>query len=280
MAKLSISTAWNEAAAFVKQQPGTLFLIAFGLMVLPGMILQFLLPQWMPAASMSTGTGAPPDPARMMAVLPWFFLAIIPLFLLSIWGHLTINMLVLRRESVIGDAFGHAARRLLPLLGAILLLTIAACILALPVVWIFVTGARGSHVGWGILLSFILLLAFIAFWTRLALVAPVAAAEQGGPIEIIRRSWGLTRGNFWRLLGFLILLGIVFFVVAMVVGAIGGILVALVAGPPLPGSGSGLALALLTGIVQTVWMMYLVTALARIYAQLSGGGVGVADVFE
>jgi len=276
MARLSISTAWNEAAAFVKQEAGTLFLIAFGLMVLPGVILQFLLPQWIPTMS----GGAPPDPARVLAALPWIFLATIPLLLISMWGSLTVNMLVLRRESVVGAAFRHAGRRILPLLGAGLLVVIAAAILTLPLVGMFVAGARTAHLGWMILLFLVLWLFFVFVAIRLALMVPVAAAEQTGPIEIIRRSWALTAGNFWRLFGFIVLLAIVYIVVVAVVGAIGGILIALVAGLPRPGSIGSLALALLMGILQAVWLMFLVTTLARVYVQLSGGGVSTAEVFE
>jgi hypothetical protein len=276
MAGFSVSTAWNEAAAFVKQEAGTLFLIVFALMVLPGVVLQFLLPQWMPTMS----AGAPPDPARVLAALPWLFVAIIPIALLSLWGSLTVNMLVLRRESVIGAAFGHAARRILPLLGAALLLWIAAAILSLPLIGMFVAGGRTGHWGWMILLFLLLCLLFVFFAIRLALIVPVAAAEPVGPIEIIRRSWVLTAGHFWKLLAFIVLLAIVYVVVIAVVGAVGGILIALVAGLPRPGSIGALALALLMGILKAVWLLFLVAALARVYAQLSGGGVATAEVFE
>jgi hypothetical protein len=280
MAKLSISAAWNEAAAFVKQEAGTLFLIAFGLMALPGIILQFLLPRWLPMGPMSAGPGMTPDPSVFLAALPWFLAAIIPILLVSIWGNLVINILALRRESVVGAAFAHAGRRILPLLGALLVLMIAACILIIPMVAMAFTGIRTGHVGWIVLLFFLAWLALLFIWIRLVLIVPVAAAENEGPIAIIRRSWTLTAGHFWKLLGFFLLLVIVVLVVSLVVGAIGGILIVLVAGRPEAGSVAALLVALLNGIVQAIWTVYFIATIARIYAQLTGGGVGVADVFE
>ena len=37
------------------------------------------------------------------------------------------------------------------------------------------------------------------------MTSPVASEETVGPIGIIRRSWELTRGNWWRLFGFIVL---------------------------------------------------------------------------
>lgn len=55
-------------------------------------------------------------------------------------------------------------------------------------------------------LMFMLLLPF-AYLTTRWLVAPVVImTERQGPIEALRRSWRLTKGNFWRLFGLLVLL--------------------------------------------------------------------------
>ncbi|MDB5693320.1 MAG: putative rane protein [Alphaproteobacteria bacterium] len=277
--KLSITTAWNETSVFVKQEAGPLFLIAFGLMSLPSLILQAVAPRLLlGTAAMTPGTV--PDPARMLAALPMLLLLAIPVILLSIWGHLTLNMLALRRETVIGNAFGHAARRILPLIGAWLIWFVGAIILIVPLAAFAVSGIKSGHPGLPVLLLFILWLLLIFVSIRLILMTPVAAAESIGPVGILRRSWDLTSGHFWKLLGFLALIVLVFIVFAVVVGAVGGILLALVAGAPTPGSLSSFGLQLITGILQAIFLTYFVVMVARIYVQLSGGVASVGQVFE
>jgi glycerophosphoryl diester phosphodiesterase family protein len=278
--KLSITKAWDEASAFVRQDAGTLFLIAFALMTLPGIILQVIAGRYV-GTSLQFTADSPPDFGPWLAALPIILLMLVPAVLLSVWGHLTINLLALRREAVIGSALGHAARRILPLIGAWLLLLIAFVV---PIALLFGLGfaAIGTgRIGLVVLLFLILWLAAIFFAIRLILVTPVAAAETLGPIGIIRRSWQLTAGHFWRLLGFFVLIVIVFAVLGAVVGALAGIVVTLAAGgPPQPGSVSALIIQLVTGVLQAVFVTYFAVMIARIYAQLSGNAASVAGVFE
>lgn len=278
--KLSITTAWNETAAFVKQEAGALFLIVFGLSVLPSLILQAIAQRFLPTRVAMTPGGPPPDLGPFLAALPIFFVSFVLIILLSLWGHLTVNMLALRRETVIGSAFGHAARRILPLLGAWVLLMIAAIVVIVPVGLLLFSSARSGHFGVAFLVVVLVWLALLCLFIRLMLTTPVAAAEPVGPIAILRRSWELTAGHFWKLLGFAILIVVVFFVFAVVVGAVGGIVIALVAGPPVPGSTGSFLLQLITGILQTIFVTYFVVMVARIYEQLSGRVGSVGEVFE
>jgi len=55
--------------------------------------------------------------------------------------------------------------------------------------------------GCGIML--ILLLMTLFFGARLLLTIPIAVIEHAGAGKSIVRSWNLTRGSFWRALGFL-----------------------------------------------------------------------------
>jgi hypothetical protein len=277
--KLSITTAWNETAAFVKQEAGPLFLIAFGLMSLPSLILQAAAPKLL-LGSMAMTPGTPPDPARILAALPMLLLLLIPILLLSIWGHLTINMLALRRETVIGSAFAHAARRIPPLIGAWLIWIAGVTVLVVPIAALLVSGIKAGHAGLPALLLFALWLLLVFVSIRLLMTTPVTAAETVGPVGILRRSWQLTSGHFWKLLGFLLLILIVFLVFAVVVGAVGGILVALMAGPPTPGSLASFAIQLITGILQAIFLTYFVVMIARIYAQLAGDSASMAQVFQ
>ena len=280
MAKLSITTAWNETAAFVKQEAGPLFLIAFGLMTLPSIILQVILPQLIP------GFGEPgATPSEMFTGMVGLMLVLfIPVIVISLWGNLTITVLALRRETVIGHAFRVAATRLLPLIGASLIILIAAGLAMTPIVMIAAAagGAAGTSAGAGsaALLLVVLMPVFVFVAVRLMLMTPAAAAESVGPIEIIKRSWRLTSGNFWKLFGFLILLIITLMVLMIAVGAVLGIAIAATAGAPEPGSLAALLALLVTGVIQAVFSMILAVAIARIYEQLAGGVASTAQVFE
>jgi hypothetical protein len=277
--KLSITRAWDEASVFVKQEAGPLFLIVFALAVLPGLILQAIAGRLIgPSLQMQPGTK--PDLAPFVAALPTIFLLLIPVLLLSIWGHLTVNTLALRRETVIGSAFRHAGRRILPLIAAWLLWIVGAAIILVPVVALVGIGVKSGHSGIPILLVIAVWLGFVFVSIRLLLVTPVAAAEPIGPIAILRRSWELTAGHFWKLLGFLCLIALVFFVLAIVVGSVVGILVALIAGLPTPGSLSSFFVQLVTGLLQAVFLAYFMVMIARLYAQLSGNVGSVAQVFD
>lgn len=276
--KLSITTAWNEAAAIVKQEASTLFLIVFGLAVLPGLIMQAVAARLVGNMRMSPGT--PPDFGPFLAALPMILLMLVPVLLLSIWGHLIVNTLALRRETVIGNAFAHAARRILPVIGAWLLWIVGVFIVLVPVAGLIVVLMRAGHGGLGFLIGLVVWLACLFVGIRLMLVSPVAAAEPVGPAGILRRSWDLTAGHFWRLLGFLLLMILVFFVLAIVVGAVAGIFAALIAGAPKPGTLTAFVIQLITGVLQAVFLTYFIVAIARIYAQLAGNDASVGRVFE
>ena len=123
-------------------------------------------------------------------------------------------------------------------------------------------------------------LAFMFVAIRLLLINPVAAAEPVGPVAIMRRSWELTAGHFWKLLGCLVLIMIVFIVLALVARAVIGISSTVMAGTPTPGSLTAFIVQLITGILQAIFITYLVVLIARIYAQLAGDSVSARQVFE
>jgi hypothetical protein len=266
MANLSISEAWNESASFARREAQLLFPVAFLLMALPGAVLQMFAPQPVP--------GQPPELGLWLAFVP-------VVIVLSLIGTIAVTHLALRPGSSVGEALQLGARRFLFLLGAVLLIGLGAAALILPLA-IIATILGGSAagtpnpaaIGLLILLS---LPVFIFFWVRLALMTPVAAAESGGPIAIIQRSWVLTQGHFWPLLGFLLLFVVVLIVVSLAVGAVGGLLIFFVAGAPEPGSLALLFVMLLSALVNAVVGALFAVVLARIYVQL--GGTGRADIF-
>jgi hypothetical protein len=121
------------------------------------------------------------------------------------------------------------------------------------------------------LLMLAILVLLLFFGVRLLLMTPVAAAERAGPVAIIARSWVLTRGHFWRLLGFLLLTAIAAMVVAMVATMAIGLIVAATLGAPAPGNAAGLIMLLVGGLANAVFLVVITTMVARIYLQLAGG---------
>jgi hypothetical protein len=262
MAALSISTAWNETAAFVKRDAGALFTIAFALMALPSVAMQALGPGQM-------APGQTPGAGLWMLMLPI-------VLVLSIAGSLAISSLAMGRENVVGSAIAHGFRRVLPMIGATLLVGLAAMVVFVPLILIAgltpenLTAPSPASAGRLLLVMLLFLVIFLFFWVRLMLMTPAAAAEGLGPIGIIRRSWQLTSGHFGKLLGFTLLFLVAAMVVMMVITMLIGILVALVAGRPEPGSVSALLMLLLGGVLNAVFVVFFTTMIARIYLQLSG----------
>jgi len=128
-----------------------------------------------------------------------------------------------------------------------------------------------------VLLVLIVIPLYLVVWVRLILMTPAAAVEPIGPIAMIARSWRLTAGHFWKLLGFLLLIIVVGLVTLMAVGAVFGILIALIVGTPEPGNLAMFLISLVSALVQAVVSGIVTAFIARIYAQLAGAGR--ADVF-
>jgi hypothetical protein len=204
-------------------------------------------------------------------------LIIVIVFVFTITGSLAISALALGRETIVGRAIAHAFRRMPSMLAASLLVAVVAVVILTAVALLLgidmaelraPTPATLRRFFLAILLFLIIAL---PLWVRLMMMTPVAAAETAGPLAIISRSWALTRGHFWKLLGFVLLLAIVVIVISVVVSAVGGILVTLAAGRPEPGGLSWLLMLLVNAVFNAALTVVFTTMVARIYAQLSGG---------
>jgi hypothetical protein len=136
--------------------------------------------------------------------------------------------------------------------------------------------AAGQAPSAGVVL--LILLAAALTYAVFQLTIPVAAAEGGGPVHLVSRSWTLSRGNYLRLLGFvlLVLVGLVFVVMAGQFGI--GSMVAVALGPPDAGTVSALIISLAVALIQAFFTVVFAIMLARIYLQLTGAGEAQASV--
>jgi hypothetical protein len=263
MASLSITAAWNESADYLKEHFGPLYTLAVALITLPNVALQAFGPGVIvPGEALEPG--------------PWLLLVPVVL-VLGITGSLAVSSLALGRAATIGEAISHGFRRFAPMLGATLILIVALCIVIVPLV--LATGLKPTDLlapspataGKVVLAMLVVALLALFFGVRLLLMTPVAAAERAGPLAIIARSWALTSGHFWKLLGFILLLGVAAMVVIAVATMVLGLLVTAIAGPPAPGTTGGLVMLLVGGLINAVFLVVMTTMVARIYLQLAGG---------
>jgi hypothetical protein len=103
----------------------------------------------------------------------------------------------------------------------------------------------------------------------MVLFNPIAVNEPLGPIALLKRSWELTRGRFWKLLAFLAVVVIVSLVVTIAVSATIGIVLTLLLGRPDESEIARLLLLIVSGLVSTVVSVFTLVTLARLYAKIA-----------
>jgi hypothetical protein len=267
MTRLSITSAWEETAAILKRDFGLLFLIAFGFAVLPQLALQALAPAGEPQGGVNV-------------LLPILFAMVL---LIGMVGNIAIAALAIGRESVVGNAIRLGFKRALPLFLATLLLVVGIVLLTsvisavngvTPENMFQQPGQPSPAAARTILILFVFI---IALGTRFLLTTQVAAAETGGPVAILRRSWSLTKGHYWRLLGFFLLMMIAFLLISMAVVTVVGTLAALVAGPLHPGSLGALIVLLVAGLFNAAFVVVFLAMLSRIYVLVAGSHPPATD---
>ncbi len=270
MAELSISKAWEQTKEVIARDGRLIASVALALVLLPETIAGLVAPP--PALS-----GAQPP--------QWTSIVMILVALAGITGQIAIIRLALGPATSVGEAIRHGLRRLLPAFGALLLFAIPLVIL-FTIILLAIGGPSvienlKSPTPNPALAGAILLFVLIAFAisVRFQLMIPVAAAENAGPIAILKRSWEITAGHYLRLLAFLMLVALTAIVVLLVAQFTGGIVAKAFFGNVDAFSLSALVVALTGAIVQTGFTIVFSTMLARIYAQLAGR-TNVAEVFR
>ncbi|WP_055478013.1 glycerophosphoryl diester phosphodiesterase membrane domain-containing protein [Sphaerimonospora mesophila] len=128
-----------------------------------------------------------------------------------------------------GEAWRLARARVPALLGLVLLQGLILLAPALVAIMAFVSLAMagslddlgGSDVGALLLLFLLFVLLYVPyvlfFQTKLALAAPSVVLEGLGATDAMRRSWRLVKGDSWRVLGIVLLTG-------LIVGVVSGVL--------------------------------------------------------
>ncbi|WP_327585398.1 glycerophosphoryl diester phosphodiesterase membrane domain-containing protein [Nonomuraea sp. NBC_00507] len=109
------------------------------------------------------------------------------------------------------------------LLAAIMLVPMALFVLLFVLLMTAISAGSSSNgtIGLMIGLIFLFVIGYFALYlfirTRFAFASPIVVLEGKGPIEAMRRSWRLVTGDFWRVLGILLLTSLLVGLVAFVV---------------------------------------------------------------
>jgi len=128
------------------------------------------------------------------------------------------------RPGSIGAAFGAARSRWLVMLGLALLLVVFlfGCVVALGLLdalLVVVLGVVG--VAAAVMLWLAAVVAALLLGMRISVAIPIVVLEPVDPWLALSRSWRLTRGSAWRVIGVLLLLTIGSAVFAGLLGAVG-----------------------------------------------------------
>lgn len=276
MADLSITTAWEDSTRLAAREFGLLYPIALLLMELPALLLMLILP-WAPAtdpdavgAALMTQMLVGPFEGAGRALL---FLGLsFAVFLVQTFASLALTWLALTPGGKVGDGFAAAWRRLPAMFGAIILMGIVIVLAMFPLVLLAAAAGPQSGPGRGLMVTLLtlatLVLGFVAL-ARWVAVTPAAVSEQLGPLAIIQRSWALTKGHFWRILGALVLIGLVFSVAAFALSIVLGLVVSLLVGSPLANFTAAFVLQLLNSLFYAAYAVFMFCFVAQIYLQLT-----------
>lgn len=264
--------AWKDASTAVTANRDVLAALGGVFFALPA----FALTLFMPPPESPQGV----DGKAAFALLGDYYRhawpALLVISILSMLGSLTILTLFSdRTRPTVGEAMRRGARAILPLLGAQLLLGLAAGGMMLLI--LAIGGASGNA-----LLSALLVVAFgiglVFVMVRFALISPVIVAEgQRSPVQALRRSWALTGGSMWHLIAFFVLLVIVMLLLYLLIAKGIGLVVALITSGAVTRTINDLVAACL----QAVLSVYSVAVLAATHRQLAGPSTAtLAERFE
>lgn len=141
---------------------------------------------------------------------------------------------VLGRRVSIGQSWAKVKGRIWALIG-VSLLTLLIVLSPLIVMGLLIAGLVVSigDGGGGAVAGVVVLALFVFFvalgvmaylWIKLHFAVPVTVLERQGPIASIKRSWELTRFQWWRIFGILLLTAILVGIVTMILSVPAGII--------------------------------------------------------
>jgi len=263
----SYNAVWEDTTKLLRQHAPLLAAIAGVFMFLPALLFAVLLPPPEPQGG---------DPARMVQLMMTFYRAAWPWFLLqglfSIVGTLAMLRLVFARGTTVGGALVHALKLtpfyiLLSILFG-LAVSIALLVIILPAILL---GPAAI-----VLAALILIVPLLYLIGRIAPVPAVMVAEnRRNPIDALGRTFALTRGHGWAIIGLVLIIVIVAGIAVGMADTLAGLVFILAAGQAL----GKLLASVVAAALNAAFATLLVMLYAAIYRALAGTG-SVAAAFE
>ena len=262
--RFSISRAWDETKARLASDGRLLVAVALALVLLPQAVAVAIAPP------QELGAGPQPLSSSLLMLAAALF---------GMVGQLALVRLALKSDISVGEAIGHGARRLPTLLGALFLLGIALAIVLIPILIVLImlgaipTEGTPDYARITATLALVMVVVVLAVSPKFQLVMPLASAEPVGPVKALKRSWHLSKGHYWPLLGFILLLLLAAVVMVAPAQLVGGVIAKVLSPDVEPLSIGALVYALMVAVAQTALVILSSLMLARVYAQLAGDEV-------
>ena len=242
---LTVGELFNGAFQAVRVNPQTMFGFAFAIMAVVGLVQAFFASSSTSSLTRALSSGDANDLVYSLGNSMGSFvtsgLTMLATAFLSGMLALTVWDAVLGRKSSPADAWHRFSPRFVPVLLATLLIGIIEFVAIVVVLLVFMipfilvavnaAAARSydsasAGIGGAIAIIFLMIVALIViacFLTvKFAFTSSAVVLEGLGPVDAMKRSWSLSKGSFWRILGRIWLIGIVTALITSVLGGIVG----------------------------------------------------------
>lgn len=281
-----MNRTWSQAVALVRANFQLLAIVAGVFLLVPALALYLFNPELVRILS----SAQKPDQidAVLAATMPRLLAFGVIVFLGQLIGQAALVALVGRQRPTVGEAIKVGARALPSVLGALILFFVGLLVIALALSFVIALlgllfGAIGGHFDpaalsggpLGGLLQLIILIIELYLMVRCMMTLPVIVLEhRRNPIEALRRSWRLTASSAWKILGFVVLLGIAYLVIVLLITLVLGAIGLLAGGGKAAneiGAGSTLGFAIVASVMGSLVAMLASGILVSMHRQLAGG---------
>ena len=242
---LTVGELFNGAFQAVRVNPQTMFGFAFAIMAIVGLVEAFFASSSTSSLTRALTSGDSQDLVSSLGSSMGSFvtsgLSMLATAFLSGMLALTVWDAVLGRKSSPADAWHRFSPRFVPVLLATLLIGVIEFVAIMLVLLVFMipfflvvvnaASARSydsasASIGGAFAIIFLMIVALIVvgcFLTvKFAFTSSAVVLEGLGPVDAIKRSWSLSKGSFWQILGRIWLIGIVTGLISTVLGAVVG----------------------------------------------------------
>ena len=242
---LTVGELFNGAFQAVRVNPQTMFGFSFAIMAVVGLVQAFFASSSTSSLTRALSSGDTEDLVyslgSSMGSITTSGLTMLATAFLSGMLALTVWDAVLGRKSSPADAWHRFSPRFVPVLLATLLIGIIEFVVIVLVLLVFMipfflvvvnTASARSYdsasasIGGALSIIFLMIVALIVvacfFTVKFAFTSSAVVLEGLGPVDAIKRSWSLSKGSFWRILGRILLIGVVIGLISSVLGAVVG----------------------------------------------------------